>query len=86
MAFDILSVIPGTLTTLVLGFVGYTYKRNADKVDVLEHKVNERLTEESVRLIINDKIDPVREDLQEIKVKIDKLSDKIIEVQIQRLD
>lgn len=73
--FDIGAFLPSGLTALILGTVGYAFKRNESKMDKIEDRLNQRITESSVRQIIDDKIDPVREDLEEIKQKIDKLTD-----------
>ncbi len=79
---DLISLIPSTIMTCVIGVIGYTYKRGLDRIDTIEEKLSKRITEANVRKLLEDKIEPVREDLQEIKASIAKLTDVITDVRI----
>lgn len=54
----------------VLGVTGYLYKSIINRIDELEEKIEKKVTETVVRQILADKLDPLREDLKEIKDSI----------------
>lgn len=86
-----MSLVPSALSTClfgILGYVGYTYKKDQEnkeaRMAAIEEKLSTRITEESVRQIIADKIGPVREDLKEIKEQLNKVTDSISPYQIRK--
>lgn len=48
------------------------------RLDILEKDIHNKVEEEKVRQLLADKIDPVREDIQELKNKLDRLMDFLI--------
>lgn len=44
----------------------------------LETKIHEKLSEEQTRKLISDKVDPMKEDLIEIRARLDHILDYII--------
>lgn len=76
-----LESIVGFVVTIVLAISAgvYTvYKNLTDRVNKLEKEQHLSVSEEKVRQIIADRIDPLREDVLELRKSIDKLLDHII--------
>lgn len=64
----------------LLGIGGFVMRSYVSRIDALEQVSKTKLDEPQIRQIIADKIDPIREDVQELKVKLD----TIIELLIKR--
>jgi hypothetical protein len=67
-------ILPIILSTL-LGMSAFIMKSVFTRLDTLEQKINQAVTEEDVRSLLVDKIDPIKEDIHEIKQAIMKLYD-----------
>lgn len=63
---------------VVLGIGTFIMKSVFSRLDVLEKDIHNKVEEEKVRQLLADKIDPVREDIQELKNKLDRLMDFLI--------
>lgn len=61
---DILITIGVTVVSGIILAVGAMFTKRIEK---LEEQVHKNITEDSVRQIISDKVDPLKEDLSEIK-------------------
>lgn len=59
----------------VLAVLAWVFKNSLSRIEYIERKLEKTMSEADVRQIIADKLDPIREDVQEIRKKIDKLFD-----------
>lgn len=82
MTLDFFSALPSSILATCVGLVAYIRKKDVDKIEKLEDRISQSVTESQVRQIVIDKIDPIKEDLTEIKddmkscnAKLDKLFD-----------
>lgn len=66
------------LVPLVTGLVAYIMKTTIGRLDDVEKKASDAVSEAFVRRILDDKIAPIQEDLRDIKDKLDKLFDLYI--------
>lgn len=66
-------VIPG-----IIGTVSYMIKTLLNRVESLEKEVPNKLDEREVRQLLGDKIDPLREDIHDLKGKIDRIMELLI--------
>lgn len=60
---------------LVTGMGAYIVKTILNRIDILETKVDTHVTEIAVRTLLNDKLEPIHQDIQEINYNIKKLYD-----------
>lgn len=64
------------ITEYILGFagaiLGILYKHNDTRITKMESKMEKMITKDDIRELLSDKIDPLKEDIQEIKQKLDK--------------
>ena len=67
--------IAALLWYLVIPFGLYMMKTYSDWKTVLEEKVNKSITEDRLRIIMEDKLSPIREDIHDIRVQLNKLID-----------
>lgn len=65
-------IVPGIFT-----MAGFLIKNIITRLESVENKVVDRPTEQDVRVIINDKIEPIREDIKEIKDLLYKMIHKL---------
>lgn len=72
---DFLSALPGIITTIGLGALCTIYRKETSRIDELEEIVSRHVTDKHVRQILADKLDPIKEDLSEIKSKLDRIFD-----------
>ncbi len=73
MSTEALQYILITIIPLVLGLGAFIVKSMMSRIDELEKKSNIYTSEPQVRQILGDKLDPIKEDLQDIKHSINKL-------------
>jgi hypothetical protein len=59
--------------TIVLGIASYIFRGVMHRIDRLEADVQHKVDEPQVRTIIKDKLDPLKEDVTEIKQMINQL-------------
>lgn len=62
-----LDVLYYVIVPIGLTVAGYVMKSHLDRIQDLEKRVDTAIDETEVRTIIADKIDPIKEDIQEIK-------------------
>lgn len=67
-------LIPSVIALLAYGFRISIMQR----IDNLEQKSMNHVTEQQTRQILNDKLEPLKEDLIEIKEQLNKLFDRLI--------
>ena len=61
------------IASLLCGMGAFVMKNIFNRLEVLEDKMNKTVTEQDVRTILSDKIDPLKEDVHEIKQAIVKI-------------
>lgn len=59
---------------LIIPFIRHIFM----KLTELDIKVQQRMTQQEVRQLIDDKFDPIKESLQEVKLKLDKIFDRLL--------
>lgn len=69
-----------TILTVLLAPVFYFWRNLVARVDALEQKLNDKADTDDVRTLIDDKVTPMKEDLKDIKVSIDKLLNHILDL------
>lgn len=75
MSFDQLIYLG--LTTF-LGIFGYLVKDALGRLKRVEKSLEDKVTEQAVRQIVADKLDPIKEDLDEIKARVNQLLDMFL--------
>lgn len=65
-------LIPTGLIVLA-SLIGYFVRTQMQRISDLEASIVEKLSEEETRQILSDKLDPVRENVQEIQNKLDQV-------------
>ncbi len=76
---DLLKALLPYVASAVIGIGAFIVKTVFDRLGVLEKAVNAKTDEAAVRQIVADKIDPIHEDLQEVKASLAKVIDLLIE-------
>lgn len=67
-----------TIFSLIISPIVFIGRTMIKRIDNLEEAQKSYTTKEEVRLIVADKIEPIREDLSEIKTRIDKIMDHLV--------
>lgn len=78
---DILLQITYIIIPLLLTSVVYFFRAKLLDIDRLKQKQQEFVTRDEVHQIINDKLEPLRDDIQEIKQTLTKLYDFLLRKQ-----
>lgn len=63
---------------VLIGGVSYFMRSILSRLDTLEKEVPSKLDETEVRQLLIDKIDPIREDIKDLQMKIDKIVDILL--------
>lgn len=63
---------------LILSIIGYFMKTHVDRIQVLEKEIDHKVNEREVRALMNDKLEPIREDIKELKATTDKILDILL--------
>lgn len=66
-------ILPG-----ICGLVSFFIKSILNRITRIESILNTKVDEQEVRQLLADKVEPLREDVQELKVKLDKIIDILI--------
>lgn len=72
------TVLMYTLIPGCLGLGTYFMKTLLSRLDSLEREMTVRVDEPKVRQILDDKINPLREDIQEIRQQVQKIYDLLV--------
>jgi len=78
MSWESIVVIGATILSLISAPFLYVWKGHVKRLEKLEDMMQTKQTEQDVRTLLDDKLEPVRSDLQEIKERINHLLDTII--------
>ena len=78
MDIGLLKDLLWVIVPLVGGLLTYFYKEIKSDITMLKQDVATKTSETQVRQIIQDKVDPLKEDLNEIKQSLIKITDHIM--------
>lgn len=80
---DTILRVLGASAPFILGGIVWIVKSYitsfSDRLDMLERQIVERITKNEAKELLTDKVEPIRQDIQELKVKVDKIYDIIID-------
>lgn len=69
----------GIIGTALLTLVAYFVRTQMIRLDELEKNMTTKMTDNEVRQILEDKIEPLKESMAEVKLKVDKVIDLLIQ-------
>lgn len=82
MDFISMNTLIGVSITLLSGSVGWFWKgyredkqTMAQEITAIRYELHSKVTEAQVRQLIEDKLDPLKEDMKEVKTTVNKLLD-----------
>lgn len=75
MTFEIL--LPYILSAII-GVGGFLGKLQMNRIQTLEEKLEHKITEKQTRQILTDKLEPIKEGLDDVQLKLDKLYDLLL--------
>lgn len=75
---EILLQITLTVIPFLIGGIVYIYKAHVNRIIKLEDKSVEFVTKQEVTTMINEKLEPIRDDINEIKQTLTKLYDFLL--------
>jgi uncharacterized protein YoxC len=76
---DLSNIVYFIVVPIVLTVLGYLMKTHLDRIQELEKRVDLTINEAEIRGIINDKIDPIKEDISEIKATLNHILTAILD-------
>lgn len=79
MNLPVLNLIIVIVIPIICGMVAYIVRNMIARIEALETKMERTVSEGGVRQILADKLDPIHDDLTEIKDSIKKLFDLYLE-------
>lgn len=68
----------GGLLSLLVAVGGHFMRTLMQRLAEVERELPLKVTEEQTRQIVSDKIDPLREDIGELKAKLDRIVDLLL--------
>lgn len=80
MAWETIVAISITIVGIVLTPFLYIWRMTVSRIEMLELEVKDKTTQAEVRQILADRLDPIKEDLEEIK----RLQEKIIDLHLKK--
>ncbi len=82
MELDLILKVAYIGIPVIMGTIGFIVREHVSRIKKLERAVSEQavhfVTKEELRQALADKVEPIREDIQEIKSKLDKLYDFLL--------
>ena len=63
------------LIPLVGGLIMFTFRHLYNKINHLDERLRKGLSQTEVRQLVEDKVTPIRDDIKEIKIQVDRLVD-----------
>lgn len=77
MNVDQILYLIGSMVLALVGYIGRSYMQRIDdtqeKLDALKLVVDEKINERQVRQLLADKLDPLKEAVDAIEAKVDKM-------------
>ena len=77
-----LNIIYYVITPIVIMYVGHSMKSHIDRIEGIEKLLATKIDEPEVRTILSDKIDPMKEDIAEIKVMLNHLLEVVLDKKV----
>jgi len=74
-----LNIIYYVVTPAVIMYAGHAMKTHVDRIEIMEKELLTKIDEKEVRTILADKIDPMKEDIAEIKVMLNHLLEVVLD-------
>ena len=74
----VFNVILYAILPVLITLVSYIVRGIMQRLERLESGLTDKISEQEVRQILTDKLEPVTDDLKEIKDKVDKVIDHLI--------
>ncbi len=74
---SLLDILYSSVPVLV-GVLGYLGKSYMNKISKIEEELDTKLSEQQTRQILSDRLDPIKESVEEVKEKLDKLYDLLL--------
>lgn len=71
-------VVIYALIPILISGAAYIVKNILDRLNVIEKETVTKLDEPAVRRLVNDKVDPLREDIKELKASTDRILDILL--------
>ena len=65
---------------IIIGIGRWLMQSLLNRLNVLEHQIDTKIDEPKVRQLLTDKIDPIQEDIAELKVRLDKIIDLLLKI------
>ena len=65
--------------TSIIGALAWAIRALLARIDEMERQVALKTTEQEVRQIVSDKVEPIKESMKEVKLAIDKVYDLLID-------
>jgi hypothetical protein len=78
MGPELLLKIAYIVVPIITGIGAFFVRSITSRLEKLEEKVEHTVSEEELRITLNDKIEPVREAIVDIKKQLDKVYDLLI--------
>lgn len=78
MEFTFVSFITYVVIPLFITMGSFILRNFMNRIEKLENRSMEQITETEARQILSDKLDPVKETLTEIKKQIEKITEFLI--------
>lgn len=77
MSIDQILYLVGSMALALVGYIGRTYMQRLDttqdQVDTLKKLVDTKINDGQARQLLADKIDPLKESIEAIEIKLDKM-------------
>lgn len=64
--------------TILVGIIGYFVRAEMQRLDELEKQMPFKITDSEARQLLEDKINPLKESIVDMKVAVDKVYDLLI--------
>jgi hypothetical protein len=65
---------------ILIGLGRFLMQSLLNRLSILEHQIDIKVDEPRVRQLLSDKIDPLQEDIAELKVRLDKIIDLLLKI------
>lgn len=79
MTLESLITIGATVLSIALAPIVYVYRSIMQRLEALEQANKNMMSKEDVRVLIEDKTEAMKSDLDEIKVRLDRIIDRLLD-------
>lgn len=81
---NILKILVYVLGPLLVGGIGFLIKSTLGRIDMLESEIVTKVSRAEMREAVEDRLLPLREDIHDLKDKVDKIYDFMINNQVSK--